>query len=102
MSFRQLPWLTSFTVSQIVGVLYANVTARFVFLQFFSVDSKHRLEHVSSLSPPGHIHRIYTDNILTDPQRLVCVGRYLAGLLDSRVPHWRRHSILVSIGSRVW
>ncbi|KAK9898346.1 hypothetical protein P389DRAFT_32478 [Cystobasidium minutum MCA 4210] len=29
----------------IVGVLYANVTARFIFLQFFAVDSKHRLEH---------------------------------------------------------
>lgn len=83
-----------------MGVLYANVTARFVFLQFFSVDSTHRLEHVSSPSRPVRIHRIYTDGILTDCQRVVCMGSYLAGLLDSRVPYRRRHSIFVSIESR--
>lgn len=34
----------------VVGVLYANITGRFVFLRIFPVDSVHRLEHVSALA----------------------------------------------------
>lgn len=29
----------------VVGVLYSNITTRFLFLRIFDVDSKHRLEH---------------------------------------------------------
>lgn len=31
----------------VVGVLYSNITSRFVFLRIFDADSVHRLEHVS-------------------------------------------------------